>query len=73
MSAGFEIRRADGSSLAQQPPVPIAPGPRGELAQVFPFSLRGVPPGDYEVVLHVQDEAAGKALEVRDPFTVAGP
>ena len=73
VSAGFEIRRADGSSLAQQPPVPIAPGPRGELAQVFPFSLRGVPPGDYEVVLHVQDEAAGKALEVRDPFTVAGP
>jgi VWFA-related protein len=72
VTAGFEIRRADGTSLARQPAVAVAPGPGGELAQVFPFSLRGVPAGDYEVVLHVQDEAAGKTLEVVDPFTVAG-
>jgi hypothetical protein len=72
VTAGFEIRRADGTSLARQPAVAVAPGPGGELAQVFPFSLRGVPAGDYEVVLHVQDEAAGKTLEVIDPFTVAG-
>jgi hypothetical protein len=71
VTAGFEIRRADGSSLAQQPAVAVAPGPGGELGQAFPFSLRGVPPGDYEVVLHVQDEVAGKTLEVDDPFTVA--
>jgi VWFA-related protein len=73
VSAGFEIRRADGGVLAQQPAAAVAPGPGGELAQVFPFSLRGVPPGDYEVVLRVQDDVAAKTLEVRDPFTVAGP
>jgi len=72
VTAGFEIRRADGTSLAQQPAGPVAPGPGGDLSQVFPFSLKGVPAGDYEVVLHVQDEVAGKTLEVRDPFTVAG-
>jgi hypothetical protein len=70
VSAGFEIRRADGLALARQPPVPVAAGSGGELSQVFPFSLRGVPAGEYEVVLHVQDEVAGKTLEVRDPFTV---
>jgi len=71
VSAGFEIRRGDGSLLAQQPAAPVAPGPGGELAQVFPFSLLGVTPGDYEVVLKVQDDVAGRTVEVRDPFTVS--
>jgi VWFA-related protein len=72
VSAGYEIRSGD-TTLAKQPAAPMAPGPHGELAQVFVFSLRGVAPGDYEVVLRVQDEVAGKTLEVRDPFTVAAP
>ena len=73
VGAGYEIRRADGTVLATQPAAPLAPGPHGDLAQVFVFSLRGVAPGDYEVVLRVQDDVAGKTLEVRDPFTVAAP
>jgi VWFA-related protein len=73
VSAGYAIHGSGGSVLAQQPAAPLAPGPRGELSQVFVFSLKGVAPGDYEVVLHVQDEVAGKTLEVRDPFTVAAP
>lgn len=69
--AGYEVRRGDGAVLAQQPAAPLAPGPRGEVAQVFVFSLQGVAPGEYEVVLRVQDDVAGKTLVARDPFTVA--
>jgi VWFA-related protein len=71
VSAGYEIRSGGGTLLAKQPTAPLAPGPRGDLAQVFVFSLQGVAPGEYEVVLRVQDEVAGKTLELRDPFTVA--
>ena len=73
VTAGFEIQRPGGAVMAKQPAAPLAAGPRGELSQVFVFSLQGVSPGDYEVVLHVQDELAGKTLEVRDPFTVVVP
>ena len=73
VTAGFEIQRPGGAVLAKQPAGPLAAGPRGELTQVFVFSLQGVSPGDYEVVLRVQDERAGKTLEVRDPFTVVVP
>ncbi len=37
---------------------------------MFSFSLEGIAPGDYEVVLLVTDEVAGKSLEVVDPFSV---
>jgi VWFA-related protein len=73
VSAGYEIQASDGAVRAKQPPAPLAPGTHGELVQVFVLSLPGVAPGDYEVVLRVQDDLAGKTLEVRDPFTVAGP
>jgi VWFA-related protein len=73
VSAGYEIQAAGGAVLAKQAAAPLTTGSRGELLQVFVFSLQGAAPGDYDVVLRVQDEVAGKTLEVRDPFTVEAP
>jgi len=39
---------------------------------VLYLSLQGAAPGDYEVVLTIRDEVAGRAIEVTDPFTVEG-
>jgi hypothetical protein len=38
--------------------------------RMFGTSLEGAKPGDYELVLHLKDELAGKELEIREPFTV---
>ena len=38
---------------------------------MFAFPLTGAEPGEYELVLFVTDDVAGKTLEVSDPFTVS--
>jgi hypothetical protein len=70
VSAGYEVRRADGSLLARSEARRLEPGAQGELAQTIPISLQGVPAGDYEIVLVVKDELTGKVVEVREPFSV---
>ncbi len=73
VSAGYQVTNSQGTVIATQPAQPLAPGPRGELAQMFSVSLQGVTPGEYAIGLLVQDEVAGQRLEVLDPFTVTGP
>jgi hypothetical protein len=68
-----EVRHADGSTLVQSPPRPIAPGPQGELGEQIPISLEGALPGDYEVVVSLDDEVSGSRIQTRDPFTVLSP
>lgn len=70
VASGYHVEAHDGAKVATQPLGPLQPGPNGELGQVYAVSLEGVPPGDYQIVLRVQDEVAGKTFEVRDPFTV---
>lgn len=69
--SGYSIRRADGSTVRTVDPGDLPAGPGGRLATMFSFSLEGISPGDYEIVLHVTDQVAGKTLEVVDPFIVA--
>jgi hypothetical protein len=40
------------------------------VSRIVGAKLAGAEPGDYELVLTVRDELAGKTLEVREPFTV---
>jgi VWFA-related protein len=68
-----EVRRADGTPLVESPPRPILPGPQGQLGEQIPISLQGAPPGDYEVVVSLDDEVAGAQIQTRDPFTVLPP
>jgi VWFA-related protein len=76
VSAGYEIRRADDAKLFKRAaPSRINATSVGALMRLNGISLRGAPPGEYELVLSVRDELAGKAVEVREPFVVeaAGP
>ena len=71
VEAGYVVRDAQGSILAQAAARPIPPGPAGQLAQMLAFSLQQARPGSYEVVLTVSDRVSGARIEVRDPFEVA--
>jgi VWFA-related protein len=69
---GYEVRGADGTVLMQHPGSVINPTSLGALSRQFGFPLE-MPLGDYEIVMSVRDELAGKELEVREPFTVVTP
>jgi VWFA-related protein len=71
VTAGYELRRTDGTVVTRAVPTPIQPTSLGRLLRLVGTKLEGSPPGDYEMVLSFRDEIAGKALEIREPFTVA--
>ena len=70
VTAGFVLRRADGSEFARVEPSEIKPTSLGRLSRLTGTPLEGAAPGDYELVLTLKDELSGKAIERREPFTV---
>jgi hypothetical protein len=71
VSAGYEIRRTDGTVVTHVDPTPIKPTSLGRLMRLVGTKLEDSPPGDYEMVLSFRDEVAGKTLELKEPFSVA--
>ena len=70
VSAGYEIRRADGTILKAAAPTPIRPTSIGALLRFHGIALTGAAPGDYELVLRARDEIAGRTVEAREPFEI---
>ena len=70
VTAGYQIRRTDGTVVTEVPPSPITPTSIGKLSRLVGTGLPGAAPGEYELVLSVKDEIAGKSVEVREPFTL---
>lgn len=70
---GLEMRRGDGTLLGRGQLSPMNPLADGRLTRTSSVRLTGTQPGDYELALYVTDEAAGKTIIVREPFTVADP
>jgi VWFA-related protein len=68
--AGYEVRRADGTLFKRSAPTLINPTSVGALLRLNGISLKGAAPGEYELVLTVQDELAGKSVEIREPFEI---
>jgi VWFA-related protein len=71
VTAGYDIRRPDGTVLTHVEPTPIQPTSLGRLMRLVGTRLVDHTPGDYEMVLTLKDEIAGKALELREPFSVS--
>ena len=67
------IRRPDGTLVGRAPATLIEPTSLGALARMVTIPLRGVPPGDYELVIGVKDEVSGRAQQVIEPFSVTPP
>jgi VWFA-related protein len=70
VTAGYTIRRIDGPVETFVTPTVIQPTSLGKLSRLVGTRLATAEPGDYEFVLTIRDEIAGKSLEVREPFTV---
>ncbi|HET7295461.1 MAG TPA: VWA domain-containing protein [Vicinamibacteria bacterium] len=70
VSAGWQIRAADGTIRQGTSPTVINPTSLGRLTRLVGTSLKDFSPGAYEFVLSVKDEISGKSLEVREPFSV---
>jgi VWFA-related protein len=73
VSAGWEIRAADGSVKTRVNPTVINPTSLGRLTRLVGTKLEGYEPGSYDFVLSLKDEVTGKSLTVSEPFVVNGP
>ena len=71
VAAGYEIRSKDGTVLTRVEPTRMRPSSVGRLSRLIVAPLWRMPPGEYDLVLRLRDEIAGRELEVREPFEVA--
>ncbi|HSD29494.1 MAG TPA: hypothetical protein VLL75_19480, partial [Vicinamibacteria bacterium] len=67
---GYVVRRKNGAVFAESPARAVAGGADGSLSHRMVLSLNGAEPGEYELLLTVDDRAGGNRLERRDPFVV---
>jgi VWFA-related protein len=72
VSAGYTLRKPDGTPVVQVAPSRINPTSLGKLSRIVGTRLPADASGEMEFVLTVKDEISGKTLEVKEPFTVAG-
>jgi hypothetical protein len=72
VSAGYVIQTKDGKVISGTAPTVIQPTSLGKLSRMVGQKIEGVPAGEYEWILNLTDEIAGKALQVREPFKVEG-
>jgi hypothetical protein len=51
----------------------INPTSLGQVMRTFGFRLTDAPLGDYEIVMSIRDDIAGRSFEMREPFKVVEP
>jgi VWFA-related protein len=64
------VRTRDGAVISKGAASEIVPTSLGALSRMTELPLEGIPPGDYELVLTVQDLEANRTREDVEPFTV---
>ena len=70
VTAGYVVRRPDGTVLVSVAPTRINPTSLGKLSRMIGTRLPAEAMGELELVFSLKDEVSGKTLEVREPFTV---
>jgi VWFA-related protein len=70
VATGYRVETVGGQVVGTQAPVPLPPGPGGELSQMYALNTTGMDPGDYLIVLEINDQVAGRTLQVFDPFRI---
>ena len=73
VTQGYVVNRSDGSVFTAMRPSPITPTSLGQVMRTFGFKLANAPLGDYELVMAVRDDLAGRSVELREPFKVVEP
>ncbi len=70
VTAGYVVRRPDGTHVVDVAPSRINPTSLGKLSRMIGTRLPPEAVGDLELVFSLKDEVSGKTIEVREPFTV---
>jgi hypothetical protein len=70
VAIGYVARRRDGAVLGGSPPRAVSAGADGSLSHHVILDLGAAEPGEYELLLTVEDTASGSRLERRDVFFV---
>jgi VWFA-related protein len=70
---GYVVKRPDGSVYTAMEPTLINPTSLGKVMRTFGFRLADADPGDYEIVMVIRDEIAGRSFELHEPFRVVEP
>jgi VWFA-related protein len=73
VSAGYVVRKADGTELVRVDPTVIQPTSLGRVSRLVGSKLEGSVPGEYDFELTVTDEITGKTLVSHDPFVLVDP
>jgi len=73
VTQGYVVNRPDGTVFTASQPSLIAPTSLGQVTRMFGFRLTDTPPGDYEIVMAVRDDVAGRSFDLREPFKVVEP
>jgi VWFA-related protein len=71
ISAGLELRAADGTVVRKGELTPIAADPDGRVVRLIGMGLAGMKEGRYDLVLAVRDEVSGQQIERSERFTLA--
>jgi VWFA-related protein len=71
VSAGMEVRAADGTLVKRSDLTPIAADPDGRVVRLMGMGLAGMKEGRYDLVLAVRDDVSGQQLERKESFTLA--
>ena len=70
VTAGFSVRRTDGTFLLAAAETPLRADANGVLARGLELPLAGAAPGPYELIAVVTDRVAGRSAQAREPFVV---
>jgi VWFA-related protein len=73
VAQGYEVRRADGTLLTSYPESVIQPTSLGHVTRMFGFRLSDATPGQYEMVMTVEDRLSGEKKVLREKFEVTEP
>jgi VWFA-related protein len=71
VAMGYVVKRVtDGSTVMRLDPTPIRPTSLGKLSRIIGFSLDKTEPGEYELVLQIEDSLTGRGIQQHEPFTI---
>jgi VWFA-related protein len=73
VTQGYVVTGPDGKVFVATEPTAIKPTSLGQVARMFGFPLTDAVPGNYEIVMAIRDDLAGRSFEMREPFTVVEP
>ncbi len=73
VQASYELRRRNGDVVRRTEPGLLPPSADGRIVRLVAMPLDGIPEGDHELVIRVEDMATGEMRERIEPLRISRP